>query len=136
MDSHILDVSLTRDNMLLITIKGDITEDNLPVLKADITCAETTIREESEKALRPLPALVDVSTLNRAYSAEAIELLAEFEKTNRPYITHTAVFGADIKIKFTGEIVSAISGRKNISFYNSKEEALASLKIDSPLAQD
>ncbi len=135
MDSHILDVSLTRDNMLLITIEGDINDDNLPALKADITRAAAIVRKESEKALRPLPALVDVSQLNRAYSAEAIELLAEFEKNNRPYITHTAVFGADIKIKFTGEIISAISGRKNISFYNTKEEALASLASDaSPAA--
>jgi hypothetical protein len=131
MDSHILDVSLTRDNILFITIKGDITDDNLPMLKADITHGAEIIRKESEKALRPLPALVDVSGLNRTYSAEAIELLAEFEKNNRPYITHTAVFGADIKIKFTGEIVSAISGRKNISFYNTKEEALASLESDA-----
>ena len=131
MNSSILEVSLTRDNALFITIKGDITEDNLPVLKDDIVRGATTIREESEKALRPLPALVDVSGLNRAYSAEAIELLAEFEKNNRPYITHTAVFGADIKIKLTGEIISAISGRKNISFYNSKEEAVASLASDA-----
>ena len=131
MNSSILEVSLTRDNALFITIKGYITEDNLPVLKDDIVRGATTIREESEKALRPLPALVDVSGLNRAYSAEAIELLAEFEKNNRPYITHTAVFGADIKIKLTGEIISAISGRKNISFYNSKEEAVASLASDA-----
>ncbi len=131
MDSSILDVSLTRNTTLSITIKGDITEDNLPTLRSDITRGADFIRRESEKALRPLPALVDVTHLNRAYSAEAIELLAEFEKNNRPYITHTAVFGADIKIKFTGEIVSAISGRKNISFYNTKEEALAALASDA-----
>jgi hypothetical protein len=136
MDSTILDVALLRGSMLSITIKGDITEDNLSTLRADVTRGAGIIREESEKALRPLPALVDVSGLNRTYSAEAIELLAEFEKNNRPYITHTAVFGADIKIKFTGEIVSAISGRKNISFYNSKEEALASLASDvTPAAE-
>jgi len=132
MANRTLEVSAARDGILYITIQGDVTEANLPGLKEDVARGAAIIRDESEKALRPLPVVVDVSNLNRTYSPEGIMVLAEFEKKNRPYVTKTAVFGADIKIKFTGEIISSLSNRNNISFFETKEEAIASLKSDTP----
>ena len=130
---HTLDVTLTQEGILLVTIQGDVTDADIPALKDDVSRGEAFIKDESQKALRPLPVLVDVSKLNRAYSPEAIMVLAEFEKKNRPYVTKTAVYGADLKIKFTGEIISSLSNRHNIAFYDTKEEALAALK-DAPAA--
>jgi predicted transcriptional regulator YheO len=119
-----------RNGVLLLTLQGNITDTELPQLKQDLLDAAVFIRTESEKALRPLPILVDVSKLDRAYSPEGIMLLAEFEKNNRPYVSKTAVYGTDIKIKFTGEIISALSDRKNISFHETEEEAMAELRND------
>lgn len=91
MTTHLLTVDLLRTGALLIKITGDITDATLPTLQEDVRQGSLTIRTESERALRPLPVMVDVSKLNRAYSPEAITLLAEFEKTNRPYVERTAV---------------------------------------------
>jgi len=132
MDNHPLSIEVGRDGILVVTIQGDVTTDNLHILKDDTENATAIIREESEKALRPLPILVDVTKLNRAYPPEGMMVLAEFEKKNRPYVTKTAVFGADLKIKFTGEIISALSNRKNISFFDTREDAVTSLKSDTP----
>ncbi|PIR82961.1 hypothetical protein COU19_03050 [Candidatus Kaiserbacteria bacterium CG10_big_fil_rev_8_21_14_0_10_56_12] len=131
MESHTLDATLLGSDVILITIQGDITDTNLPALLEDVHRAEAMIKAESEKALRPLPILVDVSKLNRTYTPEGIMVLAEFEKANRPFVTRTAVFGADLKIKFTGEIISSLSNRHNIAFFDTKEEALASLTAES-----
>ncbi len=130
MSTHPLSSFIGRDGIILLTLQGNITDTELPQLKTDLQDAAALIREESEKALRPLPVLVDVSKLDRAYSPEGIMLLAEFEKNNRPYVSKTAVFGTDIKIKFTGEIISALSDRKNISFHETEEEAMADLRSD------
>ena len=131
MTAHPLTAFVGRDGIILLTLQGNVGETELPQLKQDLQDAAVLIRTESEKALRPLPVLMDVSKLDRAYSSEGIMLLAEFEKNNRPYVTKTAVFGSDIKIKFTGEIISALSGRQNISFHETEEDAIASLRTDS-----
>jgi hypothetical protein len=132
MPDHNLDVSLLREGILYITFQGDYTDAALPALKEDVARCAVVIKDESEKALRPLPAIVDVSKLNLSYSPNAIMLIADFEKKNRPYIVQTAVFGADTKTKFTGEIISSISNRHNIAFFDTKEAAMASLKQESP----
>lgn len=130
MTEHTLDVTLRQDGILLVTIRGDISDEQIPALKEDTSRGSAFIRQESDKALRPLPILVDVTKLNRAYSPEGILVLAEFEKKNRPYVSKTSVYGADIKIKFTGEIISALSDRKNIAFFETEAEAVASLRSD------
>jgi len=111
-----------------MTIQGELTGEHLLVLTEDIKKAKDFIREESEKVLRPLPILLDLSNLSNTYDPGAMLLLANFEKENLPYVLKTFCFGAGAGIKFAGEIISALSERGNISFFATKEEAMAALK--------
>lgn len=133
MESQYLQVSLWRNNVFLITIGGSVTDDSLPVLREEVVRASEFIRTESEKALRPFFALVDLTTLSPDYAAEAILLLVEFEKNNRPYIKKTACWGATAKIRFAAEIVSALSNRDNISFFPTKDKAVSFLEESESL---
>jgi len=129
MEPRPLEVSLGRDGTVLITIQGDLRkEESLSMLKQDIVKGNTFIREESQRALRPLSTLVDLTKLSNAYEPEGMLLLAEFEKNNRPYVHKTACFTEDAKLRLAGEIISALSNRKNIFFFKTREEALASLR--------
>jgi hypothetical protein len=131
METRPLTTSVLQDDIVLILIQGNVTEEKLPLLREDIEKGTAVIREESQRVLHPLRVLVDLSNLNDTYSPEALLLLADFEKKNQSYVERTICFGAGIKIKFAGEIVSALSNRKNISFFDTKEEALVSLKSDA-----
>ncbi|HVB19763.1 MAG TPA: hypothetical protein VNF51_00530 [Candidatus Paceibacterota bacterium] len=131
METHPLTASVLQDDIVLIIIQGNVTEDRLPLLREDIEKGTALLQEESQRVLHPLRVLVDLSNLNDTYSPEALLLLADFEKKNRSYVERTICFGADIKIRFAGEIISALSNRENISFFDTKEEALASLKSDA-----
>jgi len=130
METRPLTISLTREGILFIIIQGELTKERLPLLKEDIEKAKAFIREESQQALRPLPVLIDLTNLSSVYEPEAMLVLADFEKADRPYVQRTICFGASAKIKLAGEIISALSNRENISFFDTKEEAVASLKSD------
>lgn len=127
MTKNPLEVSLQQDGVLLVTIQGNLTEENLGLLRDNITVANEFIKNESLRAGKALPVIVDLTNLDRVYSPEAITLLAKFEKNDVPYVTKTACFGADIQVKFAGEIVSAISSRKNIIFCDTRDEAIAAV---------
>lgn len=126
-----LTVSLQPNDILLVTIRGNLTEENLPLLRDNIGKATDFIKQESIRAGRKLPVIVDLVNLDRVYSPEAITLLATLEKNDDPYVTKTVCYGADIQVKFAGEIVTALSGRKNVSFVDSKEDALAAIESDT-----
>ncbi|HQT82877.1 MAG: hypothetical protein B7W98_02810 [Parcubacteria group bacterium 20-58-5] len=127
MENRPLEVSI-QDGVILMVIQGELTGERLPLLEEDIKKANAFIREESEKASRPLPILIDLTELSGTYDPSAMLLLANLEKVDRPYVTKTLCFGANPTIKFAGEIISALSSRENITFLKTKEEALAALK--------
>lgn len=127
MENHPLTVSI-QEGVLFMSIQGELAGEHLPALTEDIKKATAFIREESEKALRPLPILLDLSNISNTYDPGAMLLLANFEKEDRPYVQKTFCFGAHATIKFAGEIISALSERGNISFFATKEEAVAALK--------
>lgn len=127
MENHPLEAFI-QEGVILLTIQGELNGERLPLFEEDIQKVSAFIREESEKASHPLPILTDLSKLSSTYDPSAMLLLAGFEKENRPYVQKTFCFGANAKIKFAGEIVSALSGRGNISFFNTKEEALLAIK--------
>ena len=128
MEKNFVDVSLREDGILLITIEGDLSYENLPLLKESIEKANEFIAQKSALTMHPFSTLVDVSAVYPVYAPDVILLLADFEKKNRPYIQKTVVYGASTEIKFAGEVISAFSNRKNISFVKSEEEAIALLK--------
>lgn len=120
--------SLTEEEFVLITIQGILDSEHLPELKENAKKATIFIREESEKAKCKVLILIDLTKLSEIYDPRVILVLAEFEKNNQPYVQKTACFGANSKVKFAGEITTALSNRGNIVFVNTKEEACAVLK--------
>lgn len=129
MENHPLE-ALIQEGVIVMTIRGELTGERLLLLEEDIKKANVFIREESGKAAHPLPVIIDLTQLSGTYDPSAMLLLANLEKEDRPYVQKTFCFGANLTIKFAGEIVSALSGRGNISFFNTKEEALSALKGD------
>ena len=120
--------SLTEEGFVLITIQGILDSEHLEQLKTDVHNATAFIKQESEKVNKRVFILIDLTKLSEIYDPRTILILAEFEKNNQPYVEKTACFGANSKVKFAGEISTALSNRGNISFVDTKDEAFALLK--------
>jgi len=128
MEDRPLTILMIKEGIALITIQGELAGDRLTLLKEDIEKASTFIRNESARSLHPISVLIDLRALSATYEPEAMVLLADFAKEDQPYVRKTVCFGAQAKIKFAGEIITALSNRKNISFADTREEALAALE--------
>jgi hypothetical protein len=126
MENHPLEISIDA-GVISMVIQGELKGERLPVLEEDIKKANAFIHEEFVRAGHTLPILLDLSKTSNTYDPSAMLLLANFEKQNQPYVQKTLCFGADVTVKFAGEIISALSSRENISFFSTREEALSAL---------
>lgn len=126
MQPQVMTVSLQGDGYLLTTIEGDLSEERIATLKDDIERSGTFIRNEFEKhGQKKFKALIDLTKFSGVYTPEVLLVLAEYEKHNAPYIEKSAGFGGAASTRLAAEIVSGFSGRENISFFKTKDEALA-----------
>jgi hypothetical protein len=123
MNDHPLTCAIGDDGLVHIAIIGDLSEDRLPTLREDADRANALIRQESERQARKLRALVDMSAFTGSYVPEAITAFAAFEKKNAPYLERTAGFGGAERQRLAADIVTALSTRDNISFFDTEDEA-------------
>ncbi len=124
-DDRPLKTFFGSDGFLYTVISGDLSAERLQLLKEDVERANAFIRSEAEKSHRTFKAMVDLAGFSGVYTPDAMLVLAAYEKENAPYIEKTAGFGGKEHVQFAGEIVSALSKRTNISFFENKEQAAA-----------
>jgi hypothetical protein len=125
MESRPLACTVLDDGTIRLTVAGDLDEGRLPVLKDEIRQAQAFIKAEAAKQGRKLRALVDLSAFTGAYVPDALTAFAAFERDNAPYVERTAGFGGAERQRFAADIVTALSVRDNISFFETEAEARA-----------
>ena len=113
-----------EDNYLIFTLSGDLNAEVLPRFKENIEAWKKTLLKESEEGKRPANVLVDASRVTEHYHAGVLTELTGLTKWSRSYIRKTAVFGLPEILRVSGEMVKLLSGRDNMEFFKTKDEAI------------
>ncbi|HEY0220693.1 MAG TPA: STAS/SEC14 domain-containing protein, partial [Candidatus Paceibacterota bacterium] len=97
--------------------------DDVVSLKSDLKVVSEKINQV-HKNVGHVKTLIDISNLKTRIIGEAIEALIELAKRNKDLVDKTAVLGGSEKLKIVGETIAALSGRENIKFFDTKEQAI------------
>ena len=119
-----LEVSVGSDNLVLLTIAGSLTHEQLPALAAGIEKAAETVKETSLKLGRKVKVLIDITGFDGVYDVAAIEAMALLAKKDADYVERTASFGGADAAKIPGEVAAHLARRDNIRTFSTKEEAV------------
>lgn len=125
MNERVLTIEKDATDQLTIFIKGNLDQEKLDTLRADVTVTHAFLEHESQKAGKPLRVLTDVTAFTGTYAPDAFLILADYMKRNAQYIEKSAIFGGGEGATFIAEIISSLSNRDNVDFFKTREEALA-----------
>ena len=106
---------------------GALLENDSPAFRDDLALAAKKMRELFGAGKQKLRVLIDVTDFSGKYSAETLQMLADFAKNNATIVEKTASFGGTDKVKAAGEAAANLAGRENISIFDTREQALAFL---------
>ncbi len=126
-NNFILGVSVGAGGIVHVTIGGDINAGRMSKFAEWISKVKETIKKEYEKENKQILCLVDI-TLLKEYHPQVLVDLATMMKDNEPYVLRTATFGGNSYMTMAEDIVIALSGRKNLRAFNSRDEAITWLR--------
>ncbi len=118
-----LNVSVGAKEIVHIEIGGTLTAPNLSKLTEWTTKVQETIQDLFHKNNKKVLCLVDISSVEK-YDPEVITRLAQLTKENEPYVKKTATFGGGSYLVMAEDVIIALSGRKNLKAFKTKDEAL------------
>jgi len=118
-----LEVSVGAKDIVHIEIGGNLTAPNMSKLAEWTEKVKETIQELFHKNNKKVLCMVDISSVEK-YAPEVITRLAELTKENEPYVKKTATFGGGSYLVMAEDVIIALSGRKNLKAFKTKEEAL------------
>lgn len=124
----VLGTQILAEGLLHIYFVGDLSEARMQQLEHDVAEAKEYIRSQYGRTGKKFRTLIDLTKFTGIYAPAAMTVLADFEKFNAPYMDKSAGFGGGTTTNIAANIVSHLSGRDNIEFFKTKEEALAWLK--------
>jgi hypothetical protein len=131
MEDHVLKTYIDEHGILNSSVHGTVLHDRIPQLEKDIETAEALVQNEFEKrGSKKFRALIDLSDFTGTFDTHTLELVGGYMKKNKPYIEKTAGFGASRTATLAANVVSAMGGRDNISFFRTRDDALAWLLSD------
>lgn len=116
-------ISMREDGVLWLAQIGDVDEDDMDAFLKDLM----PFLEASTEA-NPLLILSDTSRTGKL-SASARKLLAGIGSD--PRLSKTAIVGSGRYTRVLVSFINKAAGRNNIRFFDSEEEALAWLKVES-----
>lgn len=119
-----LTTEIHPDGYMVMTLSGKLSSDVLQTLHANARTATQMSRVYAETKGKP-NILFDMSNFTGDYSVSALQEMVKFAEDTRPYANKVACFGGPEVGRVAGEMVVALSGRDNIQFFKTKEEALA-----------
>ena len=122
-----LSFSLGPDGVAVLKFSGALLENDSPAFRDDLALAAKKMRELFGAGKQKLRVLIDVTDFSGKYSAETLQMLADFAKNNATIVEKTASFGGTDKVKAAGEAAANLAGRENISIFDTREQALAFL---------
>lgn len=126
----IIDLTVTPEGTLYTRLTGSVTSENLDELRKEVATAKLVVYGEYQKRNAKFKSLIDITGFSGTYVPEALAILSDLMRANKSYIEKSAIFGVGDAVKTAANIVTSFSGRDNISFFKSKEEAVAWLQAD------
>ncbi len=118
-----LTTEIHPDGYMVMTLSGDLSNERIETLHANVHTAVQMSKVYAETKGKP-NILFDMSTFTGDYSVSALQVMVKFAEDTRPYARKVACFGGPDIGRIAGEMVVALSGRDNIQFFKTKEEAL------------
>lgn len=128
--NSILDLSVTPEGMLYTRLTGSVTSDNIEELRKEVATAKLVVYGEYQRRNAKFKSLIDVTDFSGTYVPEALAMLSELMRANKSYVEKSALFGISETVTAAANIVTSFSGRENLSFFKTKEEAMAWLNAD------
>ncbi|MDE2188164.1 MAG: STAS/SEC14 domain-containing protein [Patescibacteria group bacterium] len=124
------DIMIDPRGFVLIALSGDVLEGQTATFSDELKKGFEMIRAYSTERKAKIKILVDLGNFSGKYSVEAMELFADFAADDAPYVDRSAIYGLSAEIRAAAKITTAMSGRKNISVFDSREKALKWLGIE------
>lgn len=119
-----LQISVGAQDIVHITIAGDLIAPNLSKFTEWMFRVRQTIEDLFRKKNKRVLCLVDISELKK-YDSEVLVELAALMKDNEPFVERTATFGGSSYMIMAEDVVVALSGRKNLKGFETKEKAMS-----------
>lgn len=117
------DVSIGDDDIVYLTLSGDMKDAEMDSLREWIVEVEKTVKDHSKKIGHGVLCLVNLSSMG-AYSGDSLSEISIMMKENEPYVRRTATYGGKEALVLAQEAVSALSGRKNFHAFKKEEDAM------------
>lgn len=127
-----LTTTISPDGYMLMTLSGGLSNDVAEPLRVSVRVATQMTKNYFSESGRKPRILFDMTTFTGEYSVATLEIMIEFAKETKPYVYRTACFGGPVIGQAAGEMVAALSGRDNIHFFKTRDEALAWLMEPAP----
>ena len=127
MEQANLDVSVGAGDIIHITIGGNVDAGSMSRLTEFTQKIQDTVQDIFHKKNKRVLCLVDISALT-SYHPDVLVTLAQMMKANEPFVLRTATFGGGQYMIMAEDIVIALSGRKNLRAFNTKQEAIVWLQ--------
>ena len=131
MNDSVLRTTIDESGLIHSSLHGSIPAERIPQLESDIRTGHVLLESEFAKRGKKLRVLVDLTDFSGAYDTKGIIVLAKYVRSNKPFVEKSAGFGAGRAVSLAANVVTALGGRSDISFFKTGEEALAWLVADS-----
>ncbi|MBP9757638.1 MAG: STAS/SEC14 domain-containing protein [Candidatus Pacebacteria bacterium] len=126
----IIDLTVTPEGMLYTRLTGSVTSENIDELRKEVATAKLVVYGEYQKRNAKFKSLIDITGFSGTYVPEALSILSELMRANKSYIEKSALYGVGDALTAAANIVTSFSGRDNLSFFQTKEEAVAWLNAE------
>ncbi len=121
----VIHAQIESNGLVLLTIAGDVREDDLAELKSRLSDISGLVADEYRKHDAKVNILIDITDFAGEYHEDALRLMTNFAKQNRLFVGKTASFGGTDKARLAGEVVAGMAERDNIREFDTRKEAEA-----------
>jgi hypothetical protein len=120
----IIHVNVLPSGLVELTISGVVTAEDIAELKSTLVEISEQISDQYRKTQQKVTILIDITHFTGEYDKEALNLMTQFAKQNRLFVSKTASFGGPDKARLAGEVVAGMAERDNIRLCDTREEAM------------
>jgi hypothetical protein len=115
--------SVISEGRVLLKISGTLKKESLESLSTGIVQAKDIVQEQGKVCGNQVRILIDMTDFDGSYDTISMERLADLARFDTSYVHRTACYGGPILTSMLVEFVATLSGRTNLKFFQSKEDA-------------
>lgn len=123
MSDPVMTLLVDEHGVLHTALVGNIPSDRVAALQLEVDEAKRRVHDEYSRRGMKFKSLIDLSQFGGTYVPKAIAILADYMKSNKPYVEKSAAFGGATTTNLAANIVATLAGRDNLAFFKTEEEA-------------